>query len=270
MDSKEPMKVMLSHTKANIRQRVQPANQAWTLDQSGNKQGIIVYSELRKGEFRKQMKEVCPTLVSRTGLGGNNIPSIIVDSDSSGRMTSTSMPQQSTIITSKKLSNQQTLGKWIPNLSQTSTSSVLDFLARASRMLDSGEGLKTQGGLSFSKFAESLGIKDHLFCSLRTSKGSLITIQGKHFEPSSNRWMNLGMTYNGKCLTVDGLEFHRIENESSLSGILEDNPDPKYFLSEKAVKGLVRHQLENEEKGKGFSTTLLTPSRRGTIKEVIS
>ena len=47
------------------------------------------------------------------------------------------------------------------------------------------------------------------------------------------------MTVNGKGLTLQTLESHNIENEFFLSDILEENPDPKYFLSEEKEKSLL-------------------------------
>jgi hypothetical protein len=44
--------------------------------------------------------------------------------------------------------------------------------------------------------------------------------------------MNWGMTANGKCLTAKISESHRIGKECSLSDILEEQVDQKYFLSE--------------------------------------
>jgi hypothetical protein len=45
--------------------------------------------------------------------------------------------------------------------------------------------------------------------------------------------MNWGMTVNGKCLTARISESHRTGKECSLSDILEEQVDQKYFLSEK-------------------------------------
>ena len=49
-------------------------------------------------------------------------------------------------------------------------------------------------------------------------------------------WMNQGTTLNGKCSTQKITEYHKIENASILSDILEEKVDDKYYLSaEKAV-----------------------------------
>jgi hypothetical protein len=51
--------------------------------------------------------------------------------------------------------------------------------------------------------------------------------------------MNWGMTSNGNVLTARISESRRIGNEYSLSEVLEDNPDPKYFLSESALQRML-------------------------------
>jgi len=67
-------------------------------------------------------------------------------------------------------------------------------------------------------------------------------------QPSYARWMNWGMTVNGKCLTARTLESRRIGSEYSLSDILEAKPDPKYFLSENAIVFLT--EVAQKNKGK--------------------
>ena len=53
------------------------------------------------------------------------------------------------------------------------------------------------------------------------------------------RWMNSGMMWNGKCLTAKISEYHKTGNVCSLSDILEENVDEKFFLSEEKTKNLV-------------------------------
>jgi site-specific DNA-cytosine methylase len=52
-------------------------------------------------------------------------------------------------------------------------------------------------------------------------------------EQSSALWRNWGTMQNGRCLTADILECHKTGKGCSLSDILEDEVDEKYFLSEK-------------------------------------
>ena len=50
------------------------------------------------------------------------------------------------------------------------------------------------------------------------------------------------MTANGKCLTAKITECHRTGSECSLSDILEEQPDQKYFLSDLAMKNIFEKQ----------------------------
>jgi len=96
----------------------------------------------------------------------------------------------------------------------------------------------TRGTLSL-RYAELRKQGELRFCSLRTLKDYLITKRGRLSRKSSRRWMNWGMTVNGKCLTARASECHSTGKGYSLSDILEENPDPKYFLSEKATKKIL-------------------------------
>ena len=110
------------------------------------------------------------------------------------------------------------------------------FLVNPFRLLVKGGGSTIQEVLCFLK---SLGLhrkNNHAFCSLKTLKGFYLTTKGKLSELSSIRWMNLGMTSNGKCLTVKISVSPRIGKECSLSDILEEHVDQKYFLSEKQTE----------------------------------
>jgi hypothetical protein len=60
----------------------------------------------------------------------------------------------------------------------------------------------------------------------------------------------LGIWCNGKYAIVRTTESHRIGKECILSDILEDQVDPKYFLSEKAKKYLIRAE---KRRGKGVA-----------------
>ncbi len=84
----------------------------------------------------------------------------------------------------------------------------------------------------------------HLFSdldiySLRTSKDSSIMKTELRSRSLYQPWMDWGTTWNGKCLTAKILECHKTENECSLSDILEDTVDEKYFLSMDKLKTLI-------------------------------
>jgi hypothetical protein len=65
------------------------------------------------------------------------------------------------------------------------------------------------------------------------------------------------MTSNGSVLTARISESHRIGNESLLSEILEDIPDPKYFLSEDAIQRMVFKTERNKLLNRGFKPQII-------------
>lgn len=72
--------------------------------------------------------------------------------------------------------------------------------------------------------------QDYLYS--RMSKDCLVTTVEQLSKPSSLQLMSWGTTVNGKCSTARITESLRAGSASSLSDILEEHPDPKYFLSE--------------------------------------
>lgn len=56
-------------------------------------------------------------------------------------------------------------------------------------------------------------------------------------------WTKIYIQEVGKC-------------RQTLSDILEENPDPKYFLSEKAVMGILKHQERHQKKKQGFGAII--------------
>ena len=77
---------------------------------------------------------------------------------------------------------------------------------------------------------------------LENVKGLLNHDGGVRSRQSSEQWMSWGTVWNGKCLTADISEFHRIERGSSLSDILEESVDEKYFLSQKTIDRLMSYK----------------------------
>lgn len=77
---------------------------------------------------------------------------------------------------------------------------------------------------------------------LENVKGLLNHDGGVRSRQSSEQWMSWGTVWNGKCLTADISESHRIERGSSLSDILEESVDEKYFLSQKTIDRLMSYK----------------------------
>jgi len=152
--------------------------------------------------------------------------------------------------------NEETSEEKEQSLFPTTTSCAQDFLANLSRLLESEEVSKILEAHYSLKYVASCKLSDPHIFSLRTSKDSFLMTVEEHLEQSSPPWTNLGMGINGKCLTLKCGSL-KIEREYSLSDILEKNPSQKYFLSEKAVKGLIAHQKRHKEMGHGFGANVI-------------
>ena len=151
---------------------------------------------------------------------------------------------------------------------QKQTLSAVDFHAQLSALLAKEQDFprKTQEVRSFMKSSGWLKDEEFLTFYLRMSKDCLTTTMEEVFQSSLLRWMNLGMIVNGNCLTAKISESRKTGSGCSLSDILEENPDPKYFLSEKQVKRMMDRTKENEKNGRGFAPTFVLPSTSTTTK----
>ena len=156
----------------------------------------------------------------------------------------------------------ETSQKSMQNNCQTSTSYVADFLAKLSALLETEWALKIQGARFFMNLRGLLNASNLKFYSLKTSKGYSLMRKGEQLPLSSKLWMNWGMMQNGRCLTASILEYHKIGRESSLSDILEANPDSKYFLSQKQQESILARA---KEKNKDGAFTLRASEPNGVI-----
>ena len=154
----------------------------------------------------------------------------------SGTTISTNTQSKPITKTSEPITNQQTLQKFTNPTSQNTTVSVEDFLARVSQLLEEGKDSKIQGELSFLTSVGLLNITEHHFFSLKMSKAYCPTMKGKLLKESSRLWMKWGIMSNGLCLTANISGCLKIGKECSLSQILEEEVDQKYYLSEKMQK----------------------------------
>src|SRR5690606_34743825 len=86
--------------------------------------------------------------------------------------------------------------------SEALTLSPEDFLAKHLALLESEEDLKIQEVHSFLKSLASHGFSNpSIFCS-KTSKVFSVTPGGQLSQPSSIRWGNWGIGWNGRYLTA--------------------------------------------------------------------
>jgi len=155
--------------------------------------------------------------------------------------------------------------------SQTLTYLLEDFLAKHFQSLENAKDLTTPEGLYFLKSLGFLPTKDPDILYLKTSKVYLVMTKAKlsrQYLGFSPTW---GMSINGRFLTAKTSESPRTGKESSLSDILEENPDPKYFLSEKITafllndRGKFPPQLRSDTTNKDSQTliSLLKNQRQG-------
>jgi len=205
---------------------------------------------------------IAPTIPQGTHGSTPHLLKIIV-SDVSGQTTMTNTPAKSTENTGETGNSTKEASEQLMLMPYRNTiSSVRDFLARVSALLESGEDLKILEAHSSLKYAESYGLKDLAIYSLKMSKACSPTMMATPLKPLSERWMNWGMTVNGKCLTARITESHKTGKGCSLSDILEENPDQKYFLSEKMVKVMERIVERAQETGSGWRQPLIQTTGR--------
>ena len=88
---------------------------------------------------------------------------------------------------------------------------------------DAGVGDAPRAGFSWRMFPD---------CSVRT--------KAETSRRSSPRWMNSGTVWRGACWMHNSLESPNVGAACSLSAILEARVPPKFFLSPKACRGILR------------------------------
>ena len=83
--------------------------------------------------------------------------------------------------------------------------------------------------------------------SSKTSPAYYPPTAGKTLPPSFAGWSSAGMASAGGYLTLSLMEWHSGATVCSLSQVLEPQVAPKYFLSAKAARGILRRA---EKRGK--------------------
>jgi len=141
-----------------------------------------------------------------------------------------------------------TFEMFLPMTFQKPNYSLEDFLAPLFQLRENERDSlwTTPEGLSLLRCFASLGISEYHIYSLKMLKDYSTTMEGEPFKSSSKSWMAWGMTLNGNCWTAKISESRNTENAFSLSEILEENPDPKYFLSEEQTRRMMT-KTENRQ-----------------------
>lgn len=119
------------------------------------------------------------------------------------------------------------------------TSFAADFRAKLFQLRESGKDFPILEVLYSLKSLGSPLFSDLSFYSLRTSEDCSITKEGLRSRRSSERWMDWGMTWSGRCLTQRPT-FPKAGSGYSLSDILETHVPNKYFLSLDRLQHLIK------------------------------
>lgn len=120
--------------------------------------------------------------------------------------------------------------------SEKLTSLLSDFRAKICRLLESGQVLEAVEADYSLRRCGLLSTCDPVFLSLKTSKVCLQATEDKTLKQSCEKLPTLGfMSANGNCLIHPGF-YPKIESGFTLSDILQETVEEKYFLSEKALQ----------------------------------
>lgn len=144
---------------------------------------------------------------------------------------------------------------WDDQLSIPLTSSAEDSRARISALRAVVRGLmESVAGSGSSSIASLLSAAPHGFLS-RTSLAFYPATEGLTLPSSFEGWQNSGMWGPGGFSTVSTSEWPSDGNGSScsLAEILEPDVPPKYLLSPKACRGILRRA---ERRGKELPQSL--------------
>lgn len=140
--------------------------------------------------------------------------------------------------------------KLTPQPCPPSTCSAADFRAKLSRLLDAGTDSATQEALCFSNCPAWLKRESLRICCLKTYPACLTMTAAGHLRPSSIRWTDWGMVWNGKCLTARITASRKPGADCTLSDILTDDVPERYFLSPKQQERLLcKYALEGKASG---------------------
>ena len=115
------------------------------------------------------------------------------------------------------------------------------FPCQAFSIAGKRKGFEDTRGTLFFEIARFASILRPRYLFLENVQDSLITKEGLRSRRFSEPWMNSGMMWNGKCLTLK-TTFHKTGSEYSLSDILEENVPEKYFLSQEMTNRLLSYK----------------------------
>ena len=138
---------------------------------------------------------------------------------------------------------QMTLDGFTAETYRKQTAGVLGSPARTSALPESRKVLKEAVQACFSELCtlsdNSKKKINPMCCSLKTLKIFLALTEDLILRDFSFAWMKTGMTRNGKFLIQKSSECPTTGRGCSLSDILEEETEKKYFLSEEQLRKIM-------------------------------
>ena len=184
-----------------------------------------------------------------------------------GIATTTGTRPRSTTTISGKTGNQLTFETFTSKISPITACSQLAFHANPIPGQENDRDSAILEDNYSSRLNALSGTTSQRSYSWRTLRDYYHQDEDESSPGSSIRFGTVGMWGNGVVSTARH-SCLKIENESTLSDILEENPEEHYYLSRIATESLIEHAWRHKRKGSGFGATLLTPFNKETIRVV--
>lgn len=202
---------------------------------------IMVYDQQNKNWLKK------PIVGTLTGEGLKRLNRGFLVTQPSLRTSGISTQVQSIKpALEKKISTKATSEKSTRQTFLTTTYSAEDFPVSHSRLPENGRAWRKPEERYFTKLCGLPKPNAHRLYCLKTSKDYFQRKKDGLSTQSFRAWLNWGTLSNGKCWTANFTAYHNTEKECSLSDILENSVEEKYFLSDKAMNGLKERAIKDK------------------------
>jgi len=182
---------------------------------------------------------------------------------------STNMLSKPTKSTSQTIKTMEMPQKSIQKNFQTSICSVEDSPVNRSLSQEREWALKTQEELSFLTSQGLLKSKDHNIFSLKMLKDYSITITGERLPLSLPHLMNWGIMQNGKCLTANILESHKIGKGVFIIGYLRGTSGQEIFPIRKSGSKNIKTYIKDKFQKTVYNINGISPTVREGHGDVI-
>ena len=137
---------------------------------------------------------------------------------------------------------QMTLEQWMLEACPKQTVGALERLARISPLQENGQDWTVTDQALYEKFLDSWKNKknktDLNGLSMRMLRECFLQTEDSTICQSSLKWTDLGTILNDRISTQNG-SFHKTGSAYTLSDILEDSVEQKYFLSREQIEKIV-------------------------------